>query len=99
FENWADLEWWLREQLLPETSTNLRVIIAGRYDPEAAWTTDPGWRDLIHVTALGDLSTNEADEYLTRRGISGESRQTLLDFSAGRPLVLALGADMISQGQ
>lgn len=99
FENWVDLEWWLREHFLPEAPSNLRVIVAGRDDPEAAWTTDPGWRDLIRVTALEDLSANEAGEYLTRRGISGESRQTLLDFSAGRPLVLALGADMVNQGQ
>lgn len=99
FERWEHLEGWLREKLLPGAPGNLRVVIAGRNEPGQAWRHDPGWQALTRVSTLQDLDADEADEYLTRRGISHPSKQTLLSFAAGRPLVLALGADMVAQGQ
>src|SRR5699024_2236439 len=77
---------------------NLRVVIATRHEPASVWLQDPGWRPLVQVTPLHDLAPGEAGQYLEMRGIDTVSRKTLMHFASGRPLILALGADMAQQG-
>ena len=98
FEVWQDLEFWLREELLPSLPLDLRVIIASRVAPSLEWCADPGWRELLSVSYLDDLPAAACQEYLAHRGIQGQDREALIRFSGGRPLVLALGADMLADG-
>lgn len=98
FEHWRNLTSWLREQLLPTMPANLRIIVASRDRPDTNWTADPGWCDLVRVSTLADWSPHEAGVYLTLRGVHGRRRQALRMRAGGRPLILALGADLLAQG-
>lgn len=98
FERWADLEAWLKDAFLGRMPANLRVVLAGRKEPGSPWTTDPDWPGSMHVTHLNDLSATDAGAYLDLRGVDATSSRTLIEFSGGRPLALALGADLVSRG-
>ncbi|MFE5403279.1 ATP-binding protein [Streptomyces sp. NPDC056580] len=92
FEYCQSLESWLREEFLPGLPADILVVVAGRHAPDARWSADPGWVDLLRVIALGDLSAEEAEAFLDRRGVDPARRGPLLAFASGHPLALVLAA-------
>lgn len=92
FERCQGLEGWLRDRFLPRLPAGAIVVIAGRLTPDPRWTTDPGWSDLLHVTALRNLSPDESMAFLDARGVPGPAHAPLLAFTGGHPLALALAA-------
>ncbi|MCX4904816.1 ATP-binding protein [Streptomyces sp. NBC_00878] len=92
FERCQVLENWLRERFLPQMPAGVVVVIAGRHAPDAEWTSDPGWVDLVRPMALRNLTSVEATYFLVSRGVPHHAHEALLAFTGGHPLALALAA-------
>ncbi|MEV5548358.1 ATP-binding protein [Streptomyces sp. NPDC052309] len=92
FERCQGLEGWLRDRFLVRLPAGALVVVAGRQPPDAGWTSDPGWLDLLRTVALRNLAPDEATAFLRARGVPRETRPALLAFTGGHPLALALAA-------
>ncbi|WP_454195254.1 ATP-binding protein [Nocardia sp. Marseille-Q1738] len=92
FEKCQGLEGWLWERFLPQLPVGAVVVVAGRAEPDPLWTSDPGWVDLLRVTALRNLVPQEAAEFLHARHVPASAQQAVLEFTGGNPLALALAA-------
>jgi hypothetical protein len=97
YELLAPLDTWLRDDFLPQAPDNLLVALAGRRAPAAGWGADPGWRDMIRVMPLRNLSAEESRAYLSRCQIPPAQHVRVLDFTHGHPLALSLVADVFAQ--
>ncbi len=94
----APLDTWLREHLLPALPGDAVVSMAGRTPPALTWRTDPGWRGMVQILRLANLSREESRLLLEARGISSELQDDALAFTRGHPLALALVADVVAHG-
>lgn len=99
FERCQGLEGWLWEKFLPQLPLGTVVVVAGRQAPDARWTTDPGWYELLHVSALRNLPPEDAAALLESRGVPQSVHQHLLSFTGGHPLALALAAALVADGE
>ncbi|HEX2541304.1 MAG TPA: hypothetical protein VHM00_09515 [Caldimonas sp.] len=97
FERIAHLEAWLRETVLAELPETTRVLIAGRSTPDAAWRTDPLWREGARVIGLRNLAADECASLLAARGIAAPCHERLIEISHGHPLALTLLADVVAR--
>lgn len=86
----------LRDAVLAKLPAQVRVAIASRRPPNEQWRSDPEWRALTEIIALGALSREESREYLIRREIHAGDQEAALDFANGHPLALTLTADVIT---
>lgn len=93
------IDYWLSNVFLPQLTDNTMIVLAGRRQPSPAWYADPGWRSLIRVVPLRNLSRDESTLFLDKRGIPGDQVQPVLDFTHGHPLALSLVADVLAQQQ
>ena len=96
FERIAHLEAWLRESFIAELPDTTRVLIAGRHTPDAAWRTDPVWREGARVLGLRNLDSDECARLLQARGIAAPRHARLVEISHGHPLALTLLADVVA---
>jgi hypothetical protein len=94
----APLDPWLRDHLLPALPGDAVVAMAGRTPPALAWRTDPGWRGMVSILPLSNLSREESRLLLEARGVSADQQAEALAFTRGHPLALALVADVVAQG-
>ncbi|MFK0252808.1 ATP-binding protein [Streptomyces sp. NPDC090445] len=92
FERCQGLEGWLWERYLPQLPAGAVVVVAGRNAPDPRWATDPGWIGLLQVTSLRNLAPSDATAFLTARGVPLRDHATVLSFTGGNPLALALAA-------
>jgi len=92
FEHCQRLETWLRDIFLPRAAEGSVVVIGGRQPPAADWTVDPGWRAVVDVVELGELTQGEAVDLLGQHGVRPERRAAVLRFAGGNPLALSLAA-------
>lgn len=97
FEALQPLENWLLETFLPHLPLCTWVAIGSRRPPSLAWRADPGWRALVEVFPLRNLTPREGEEYLRQRGIPEPYHRPLLHLTWGHPLALALAADLVAQ--
>lgn len=97
YELLAPLDTWLRESFLPVLPENVLVVLAGRNPPFGGWQSDSGWRSLLRIVSLRNLSPNESLILLEKRGVPPHQRPAVLDFTHGHPLALALVADAFAQ--
>lgn len=99
YEILSPLDDWLREVFLPQLSTQVLVVLAGRCPPSSTWRADPGWQTLLYPIALQNLDREESEQYLTQRKIPVVQHQNILNFTQGHPLALSLIADTWTQGR
>lgn len=92
FEACQGLDVWLRDKFLARLPVGALVVIAGRLPPDARWTADPGWKDLLRTVALDDLALAEATDLLRARQVPRERQAQVLAFAGGNPLALVLAA-------
>jgi transcriptional regulator with XRE-family HTH domain len=97
YELLTPLDSWLREHFLPQIPARAIVVLASRMPLSVGWREDAGWREHIRVQQLGNLTEMEAAEYLRRRTIPLEHHESILRFTRGYPLALALAADVLLQ--
>jgi DNA-binding SARP family transcriptional activator len=91
------LDSWLRDQFLPTIPERAMVVLAGRGHPAPGWRVDPGWQEITRTIQLDNLGEAEARDYLQRREIPAEQRDTVLRFTHGYPLALSLAAEVLIQ--
>lgn len=97
YEKFGGLDTWLQEQFLPQLPPNVCVVLAGREPPPVAWRTDPGWRSVVRIVPLRNLTPDESRDYLQKRSVPEDQHQTVLQFTRGHPLALSLVADLFDQ--
>jgi hypothetical protein len=97
-ERLTSLDRWLREELLPSLAADAVAVLAGRDPPSLEWRTDPGWHGLVQAISLRNLSKEESESLLERRGVAPAHHAGALAFTRGHPLALALVADVAAQG-
>jgi hypothetical protein len=99
YETLEPIDEWFRETFLPCLPTNTLIVLASRLSPGAAWRTDAGWRSLVKVVPLRNLSPSESESYLTLRQVPISDRQAILNFTHGHPLALSLIVEVSAQAQ
>lgn len=91
YEEFVDLDRWLRDDFLPRLPSETIVVIAGRFPLPAAWHASPAWRQLISSVALSGLNRNLTGDYLRHCGIKDpDSIRQIWSFTRGHPLALSL---------
>ncbi|MCA1644033.1 MAG: ATP-binding protein, partial [Chloroflexi bacterium] len=99
YEALGPLDAWLRESFLPQLPGRATIVIAGRHAPASAWRTDPDWSDLARIVSLRNLPPEDSRNYLRARGIPEDQHPSVLSFTHGHPLALALVADLVARGE
>lgn len=97
YELLGGLDRWLREEFLPKLPGNVLVVLASRNPPAIEWRADPGWRQLLRVLPVRNLTAEESRRFLEQRQIPAGQQETILAFTRGHPLALALIADAFAQ--
>jgi len=93
FEEYQDLESWLREDFMPRLPLGSIVVFSGRVRPAQDWHTDPAWHEILRVVELGALSRRDAANLLSAREVPASRREAVLAFAGGNPLALTLASD------
>ena len=91
------LEPWLRTTFLPEIDEEVLVVLAGRYPPEPAWTTDLGWKDELVVLPLRNFMPAESEAFLHAHGVPQDQHAAVARATHGHPMALALVAERAAQ--
>jgi len=86
---------WLVSEIATVSPRDLLLVIASRREPPHAFALDPAWQSLMMQCRLRPLDEAEARRLLELRGVSPEARDAIVEHSAGFPLALALGADVM----
>jgi len=94
FDQLTALEGWFHEVLLPQLSTNVYMVLAGRQPPIVNWRLDPAWSGVMHCLELQPLPRDTTEAYLQARGLEKELVKEVADFARGYPLALAMGTDI-----
>jgi ATP/maltotriose-dependent transcriptional regulator MalT len=97
FESATPLETWLRERFIQRLPSRSMVVIAGRVPPSQEWVAGMGWRDLLRVVSLRNLSPDEVRGYLELQGIDEVFQDRVLTLTHGHPLALSLVIDVLDQ--
>jgi AAA ATPase domain len=97
YEVAGGLDPWVRDRFLPELGAETCVVVAGRDAPSPGWLEDPGWRDLLRVVALRNLSPDEVRAFLRAAGVAEDVHARALELTHGHPLALSLLVDVLAQ--
>ena len=95
YESIDGLDGWLRRSFLPTMDEDLLVVFAGRNRPDSAWLADPGWREEVKVLPLRNLTPEESTDFLFAREVPVNQHQSVMAFTHGHPLALALAAEHV----
>lgn len=91
FEEFGDLENWLRDEFLTQLSSDMVIVISGRLPLQGAWLSSPAWRQMIRGIRLDDLQYDDVKQYLQ---IAGEEREDIIRHiwaqTKGHPLTMSL---------
>jgi len=93
------LDTWLRQVFVPSLGDNVRVVIAGREPPVAAWMASPGWQGLVRSMHLGPLHSRDAFALLEHANVDQRSAARIEQLAHGHPLALTLAANSVSERQ
>lgn len=97
YELLALVDTWLRQVFVPALGENVRVVLASRTPPSAAWLSTPGWDGLFELVSLGPLAEPDAIELFARLGVDDRrDAQRLNQFTCGQPLAIRLAAAAVS---
>lgn len=92
YEVFRLMDTWLRQVFVPQLSDNLRLILAGREPPVAAWRVAPEWQGLFRSMTIGSLDEGEAVELLSKAGLAADQARRINRHTRGHPLALRLAA-------
>ena len=90
YERLRPLDEWLRECWLPALPEHVRVVIAGRNAPAAAWSARYG--PLLAQIPIDSLSPSDAVDLLRRLGVPAQRAADLNRVLRGHPRALKLAA-------
>ncbi|MDF2837753.1 MAG: LuxR family transcriptional regulator, partial [Paenibacillus sp.] len=91
YEKAGEFDRWLRESFLPYLSSEILIVIAGRFPLAGPWRQSPSLRRLIVSLPLAELAYGEVRDFVRRQGISDPLRaDAIWTASHGHPLTLSL---------
>lgn len=94
YEKLTPIDEWMRQDFLPQLPAHVFTVISSRNPPAQHWLADPGWKALLRVLQLRNLSPDESIEFLTKKGVPESDHRAALDFTHGHPLALSLVAEI-----
>jgi hypothetical protein len=95
YEVFRLMDTWIRQVFIPSLPVNVRVAIASRNPPSAAWRTTPGWQGLFRNLLLEPLSDTEALGFLTMSGIAPDVARRINLIARGHPLALGMATSIV----
>jgi hypothetical protein len=88
------LDSFLRLELGPVLSANVRLLLAGREPPATAWLTSAVWQGRFVALSLGPLTQREALAYLRELGLEAGTARRVNAIARGHPLSLTIAAQL-----
>ena len=82
------LDPWVRRTFVPGLPEGVRVVLAGREPPVAAWHRDYG--ELVQAVRVDNLAPEDAERVLAASGMRGEQARRVNGVVRGHPLALVL---------
>src|SRR3954453_12337023 len=79
---------WLRHELLPSLSTEVRFVIAGRDAPMLEWSTDRGRVGGLEILPIIGLTDAAAQAFLADANVAGDHADMICRIARGHPLSL-----------
>ncbi|MFO0727673.1 MAG: LuxR family transcriptional regulator [Myxococcota bacterium] len=93
FEHVGSLEPWLREILWPQLPNTLRIVIASREPPDAAWRSS-SLRGIALPLPLEALDPPSLSAWLARLQVPAERWEQITAVTRGHPLAVSLFAEV-----
>jgi Transcriptional regulatory protein, C terminal len=90
------LDNWLRRVFVPALPPNVRLVLAGRDPPVAAWFAGMGWSGRFQAIALGPLADEASLKLLARGGVPPDAARRIQRFAHGHPLGLRLASSLLT---
>lgn len=90
FERISGIAAWFFQELLPTAGTRLLVLITSRERLGARIRSNLGLQKLLHGMELSAFATNEAKQLLDAANVPEDDHDTIIQFTGGLPLALAL---------
>src|SRR4029453_15816008 len=84
---------WLRHELVPSLSTDVRFVIAGREAPMLEWSTERGRVGGLEILPLLGLTDDAAHAFLPDAGGAESHADMICRIARGHPLSLRLAAE------
>ena len=84
---------WLRHELVPSLSTELRFVIAGRDAPMLEWSTERGRVGGLEILPLVGLADEAARAFLADANVAEDHADMICRIARGHPLSLRLAAE------
>jgi hypothetical protein len=84
---------WLRHELVPSLSTELRFVIAGRDAPMLEWSTERGRVGGLEILPLVGLTDEAAHAFLADANVAADHADMICRTARGHPLALRLAAE------
>jgi hypothetical protein len=84
---------WLRHELVPSSSTDLRFVIAGRDAPMLEWSTERGRVGGLEILPLPGLTDEAAHAFLADANVEPDHADMICRLARGHPLSLRLAAE------
>src|SRR3989440_10180772 len=84
---------WLRRELVPSLSTELRFVIAGRDAPMLEWSTEGGRVGGLEILRLVGLTDEAAHAFLADANVAEDHADMICRIARGHPLSLRLAAE------
>jgi hypothetical protein len=88
YELFTMLDAWVRTVFVPGLPDGVRVVLAGREPPSAAWRREYG--ELVRVLRVESLAPSDAEALLEASGVSSGEAQRVNRVVRGHPLALVL---------
>jgi len=92
YEHLLLLDDWLREQLVPFLTANVRLILISRLPPNIGWMTRPASRGIFKAWELTGLETADAVELLQSGALPDYQINRAVELAQGHPLTLVLAS-------
>lgn len=84
---------WLRHELVPSLSADLRFVIAGRDAPMLEWSTERGRVGGLEILPLVGLADEAAKAFLADANVAEDHTDMICRIARGHPLSLRLAAE------
>lgn len=91
------IDTWLRQTFVPQLPDNVRLVVAGREPPVAAWLFAPELADIVTILPLAPLAAADAIELFGSLGVPPARAERLDRIVRGHPLAIRLAASTAAE--
>lgn len=88
---------WFRRELLPSLPADVRVVVAGRHPPSAAWRASGADHAAVRTVALRPLAPAAALEVLDHLGLGPQQAERVQRLAGGHPLLLQVAGAAVAE--